>query len=382
MSTDVIPLSVPSLLGNEKKYVDECLQTNFVSSVGPFVERFEREFASYVGSRFAVACASGTAAIHVALRLLGVVTDDEVMVPTLTFIASANPVLYEHARPILVDSESTTWNLDARLVAEELARRARLGARMPKVVEVVHILGHPVDLEPIADACEQHGVLLLEDAAEAMGAKYTAGRFAGKSVGTIGRIGCFSFNGNKIMTTGGGGMLVTDDEKLARRAKHLTTQARLPGAEYDHDEVGYNYRLTNVAAALGVAQLEQMGSFLERKRSIAKRYDESLAVLPGVVLPPNEPWAEPSHWLYTIGLEPHVARLGRAALMQALDQKLIQSRPIWRPLHHMPMFAGSTSLGGDTADRLFASGLSLPCSVSLTDEDQERVIGALCELLT
>ena len=381
MVHQVIPLSVPTLLGNESAYVRECLESNFVSSVGPFVERFEREFAAYVGSRYAVACSSGTAAIHVALRLLGVQAADEVMVSSLTFVASANPVLYERAEPILVDAELRTWNLDPALVVAELERRARTGERMPRVLEAVHILGHPVEIEPLVEVCERFGVLLLEDAAEAMGATYTQGRFSGRHVGTIGQIGCFSFNGNKIMTTGGGGMITTDDESLARRAKHLTTQARLPGAEYDHDEVGYNYRLTNVAAALGVAQLEQMPAFVAKKTAIAARYDEALAGLAGVALPPREAWAAPSHWLYTIAVRPGVARYDRTALMNELERSGIQTRPIWRPLHKMPMFKHARHLGGANAETLFARGLSLPCSVSLGEQEQDRVIAELRRLL-
>jgi dTDP-4-amino-4,6-dideoxygalactose transaminase len=224
-----IALSEPHLAGNARTYLEECLKTNFVSSVGPFVDRFEREFAAYVGAKFAVACASGTAAIHVALRLLGVGPGDEVLVPSLTFIASINPITYQGAEPVLVDSEEATWNVDPALVVEELDRRGRSGQKQPKAVEVVHLLGHPADIEAIADACERHGVALVEDAAEALGARYVTGRYEGRQVGTIGKVGCFSFNGNKIITSGAGGMITTDDEALARRAKHLTTQARLPG---------------------------------------------------------------------------------------------------------------------------------------------------------
>ena len=260
ISSERIPLAEPVLRGNARSYLLECLDTNFVSTIGPFVERFEREFAEHVGSRYAVACASGTAAIHVAMRLLDIGPRDDVIVPTLTFIASANPVLYERANPILVDVERRTWNLDPDLVIEEIERRARLGLRQVRAVEVVHILGRPADIGKLSEVCERQGVALIEDAAESLGAIYVESPHSGRSVGTIGAIGCFSFNGNKVITAGGGGMLVTDDEALARRAKHLTTQARLPGLEYDHDEIGYNYRLTNLAAALGLSQLEEIST--------------------------------------------------------------------------------------------------------------------------
>ena len=370
-----IPLSIPCLGGNTERYLKECVETNFVSSVGPFVERFEREFAAFVGARHAVACASGTAAIHVALRLCGVERGDEVLVPTLTFVASANPIVYEHAIPVLVDSEPRTWNVDPEPIVAELERRARAGRRQPKVVEVVHLLGHPVELEPIRAACEKHGVTLVEDAAEALGARYMGGSLDGRHVGTIGRVGCYSFNGNKILTTGGGGMIVTDDEALARRAKHLTTQARLPGRAYRHDEVGYNYRLTNLAAALGVAQLEQLPDFLRRKREIAQTYDAALRELPGLAPPPRATWAASSLWLYT-ALEGTADRgEARDALLDRLEAAAIEARPIWTPLHLMPMYRGAPRLGdGTVAERLAEHGLSLPCTPSLTASEQARVI--------
>jgi len=378
MSKERIPLSEPHLVGNVARYLDECIRTNFVSSVGPFVERFEREFAAFVGARHAVACASGTAAIHVALRLFDVGSDDEVWVPTLTFVASANPVLYERATPVLIDSERETWNADPRLVVDELTRRARSGTRLPKVIELVHILGQPAQIDEIAAACEAHGVILIEDAAEALGARYLAGRFAGRQVGTIGRVGCYSFNGNKVITCGGGGMLVTDDEKLARRAKHLTTQARLPGLAYRHDEVGYNYRLSNLSAALGVAQLEQLPAFLERKREHARRYDAAFGATPGLRLPPRLSWCDASHWLYSLSIDGDGQATTRDEILQRLIDSGIEARPIWSPLHTMPLFAGAPRLGsGAVAESLAAHALSLPSSVQLTEAQQARVVAAV-----
>jgi dTDP-4-amino-4,6-dideoxygalactose transaminase len=371
-----IPLSEPCIGGNARAYLEECLQTNYVSSIGPFVERFEKEFAAYVGSAYAVACASGTAAIHTAMRLLEVEPGDEVMVATLTFVASANPIQYERAVPVLVDSEAETWNMDPQLVAEELDRRARRGLRLPKAVEAVHILGHPARLEPLVEACARHGVALFEDASEALGARYASGAFAGRHVGTIGRLGCFSFNGNKIMTTGSGGMITTDDPALARRAKHLTTQARLPGVEYRHDEVGYNYRLSNLSAALGVAQLEQLPDFLARKRRLAARYDAALAGLPRLQAPPRAAWAEPTFWLYTVTLD-EGAGPGPRDLLETLRAAGVESRPIWSPLHTMPMYRDAPRLGGAVAESLFAAALSLPSSVGLTGEQQDEVVRAL-----
>ncbi len=375
-----IALSEPSLGGNLRAYIEECIATNFVSSVGPFVERFEQEFARFVGSRYAVACASGTAALHVGMRLLGVQMGDEVLVSTMTFIASANPILYERASPVLVDAEMTTWNLDPVLIVEELERRHRARIKMPRAVEIVHILGHPAEFEIVQLACERFGVAVIEDAAEALGACYTRGRFAGKQVGTIGQVGCFSFNGNKILTTGGGGMITTDDEALARRAKHLTTQARLPGAEYRHDDLGYNYRLTNMAAAMGVAQLEQLPWFLARKQAIATRYNQALVSVEGVSLPPQTDWAQSSNWLYTIGIDPLRFGADRMQVMAHLETLQIQARPIWTPLHLMPLYQGVPRLGGHVAEHIHQTGLSLPCSVGLTEADQLRVIEGIRDM--
>jgi dTDP-4-amino-4,6-dideoxygalactose transaminase len=376
-----IPLAEPSIGGSAARYLQECLDTNFVSSVGPFVERFETEFAALVGSRFAVACASGTAAIHLALRVLDIGPGDDVLVPTLTFVASVNPIAYVGATPVLVDSEAATYNLDPDVVVAELDRRARLGLRQPTAIEVVDLIGHPAAIEPIADAAERLGIPIVEDASEALGATYVGGRYDGRHVGTIGRIGCFSFNGNKLITTGGGGMLVTDDEALARRARHLSTQARLPGRAYDHDEVGYNYRLSNLAAALGVAQLEQLPELLAARRANAARYDAALAGLAGVRPAPRAAWADPSFWLYTAALDPAVAPIGRDAMLAGMAEAGIEARPIWTPLHRTRLYADAPRLGGEAAEAIFASAVSLPSSSSLTDAQRDRVITRLDELL-
>jgi len=380
-SSERIPLAEPVLLGNARRYLLECLDTNFVSSIGPFVERFECEFAERVGSRYAVACASGTAAIHVSMRLLDIGPGDDVIVPTLTFVASANPVRYEGANPILVDVEHRTWNLDPDLVVEEIERRARLGLRQVRAVEVVHILGRPAEIGKLAEACERHGVALIEDAAESLGAIYVEPPLSGRSVGTIGAIGCFSFNGNKVITAGGGGMMVTDDEALARRAKHLTTQARLPGLEYDHDEIGYNYRLTNLAAALGLSQLEELSTLLARKRAIAERYDRELIGIAGIQTPTHQNGAQPSHWLYTVLIDERAFGLGWRDVHLALREAAIDTRPIWAPLHLMRPYRDATLLGsGAVAESIFHQALSLPCSANLLEAQQDRVIAAIRSL--
>lgn len=377
MSDPEIPLSVPNLTGNERHYVEECLDTNFVSSVGQFVSRFEEDFSHYVKTPYAVACVSGTAAIHIGLQVAGVEAGDEVLVSDFTFVATVNPITYLHARPVLVDADDATWNMSPALVAEELDRRRARGLRQPKAALVAHVLGLPADLAPIMEACDRHGVLLIEDAAEALGAGYAGGPLAHRQVGTIGRVGCFSFNGNKIITTGGGGMIATADKGLATHAKHLTTQARLPGPEYLHDEIGYNYRLTNLAAALGVAQLERLAAFVERKQAIAARYDRALGGLPGITLAPRPAWAVPTLWMYSMLIDPAVAGTDRKCVLEHLQSQGIQTRPVWAPAHLMPFYREAPRLGGEVGERLFAQGLTLPCSTGLTSTDQDRVISAV-----
>ncbi|MEU0466426.1 DegT/DnrJ/EryC1/StrS family aminotransferase [Amycolatopsis sp. NPDC006131] len=365
--SDRIPLAEPELSGNEKRYVQECLETGYVSSVGPFVDRFEREFAESIGGAHTVACASGTAALHVALRLAGAGTGSLVAVSTLTFIASANAAAYTGADLWLVDSEPRTWNMDTHLLHDEVVRAARAGRRFPDVVEVVHLLGHPADIEPLLDLRERFGVRIVEDAAEALGAGWSAGPLAGRHVGTVGDYGCFSFNGNKMITSGGGGMITTADGRAAAKARHLTTQARLPERGYWHDEVGYNYRMTNVAAAIGLAQLEQLPKKLAAKQRIAARYNARLEQL-AVELCPHEPWATPSHWIYSIlTSEPD-------PLIDALAEKNIEARRLWPPVHRQPPYLSSHRLGRGVADSLYQRAVSLPSSVHLSEIDQDRVL--------
>lgn len=375
---DDIPLCVPSLGADEERLLVECVRSTFVSSVGPFVERFEHEFAAAVASPHAVACASGTAAIHLALRALGVGPGDRVLCNDCTFIASANPAIYQGASVEFIDSEARSWNLDPALVAAALAEGQRLG-RPYKAVIAVHILGQPADLGPILDACRQHGAVLIEDAAEALGASYLDSyphaSCRGRQVGTLGAVGCFSFNGNKVITTGGGGMCVTADPVLAKLLKHLSTQAKLPGAGFTHDLVGYNFRMPNVNAALGLAQLARLPGFLARKRAIAARY-RAFASARGLVHHPVLTGTSPSEWL------PSLLVPSRDAVMAALIARGIQARPVWAPLGCQPCYAGARRWGGAVADRIARDGLSLPCSTQLDDTAQDRVLAALAEALS
>ncbi len=370
----MIALCEPCLDGNARQYLNDCLDSTFVSSVGPFVDRFEKEFAVAVGSPYAIACACGTAAIHLALIACGVGPGDLVLTSDFTFIATANPIRYQQAQAAFIDSETVSWNLDPKLLVQALDDLAREG-RLPKAVLAVHILGQPADLGPIVAACERHGVPLIEDAAEALGAGYTAdypyASCAGKQVGTIGRIGCFSFNGNKIITTGGGGMMTTADPVLAKKLKHLSTQAKLPGLAFVHDEVGYNYRLTNLAAALGVAQLERLPEFIARKHRIAQRYRE-LCAKKGWEYHPVLPGTAPTCWLASALVGPR-----RDAILDTLTKAGIGARPLWMPVAHQVKFQGSRRWGGAVAERLAAEGLSLPCSAGITEAQLDQVITAL-----
>jgi len=296
-----IPLCTPAIRGNEWKYVKECLDTTWVSSVGAYVDRFERAVAEAVGTKNAVATSSGTSALHVALLVAGIQSDDEVLVSTLTFIAPANAIRYVGAFPVFVDAEATYWQMDPAKVKDFLENQChwREGAlvnrqtgRRVRAILPVHILGHPVDMDPILELARKYELVVIEDATESLGALYKD-----KSVGQLGDIACFSFNGNKLITTGGGGMLVTNNERWAQRAKHLTTQAKDNPVEYVHTEIGYNYRLTNIQAAMGVAQMEQLDSFIEVKRSIAKSYDEALGEIPGITSMREADWACSVFWM-------------------------------------------------------------------------------------
>jgi len=382
MSSDrFIPLSVPHIAGNEWAYVKECLDTGWVSSVGTFVDRFEREFASLVGSKAAVACSSGTAALHMALLIAGVEPGDEVVVSTLTFIAPANAVVYLGAHPVFMDAEPRHWQMDINKLAAFLAEgcthhagalRNKVTGRRVRAILPVHVIGHPCDLDAIGELAAKYGLEIVEDATEALGSTYK-----GRAAGTMSRAGCFSFNGNKIITTGNGGMLVTNDLIAAQRAKYLTTQAKDEPIEYIHKAIGFNYRLSNTSAAIGVAQLEQLDEFVATKRRIAQRYDEALRPIPGITLQEQAAWANGNRWLYTIRIDEARFGLGSREVLARLAKTGIEARPLWQPMHRSPAHAGAFAFQCTEADRLTAECLSLPCSVGLTETDQSRVIGQI-----
>lgn len=365
-----IYLSPPDIGAAERRYVAEAFEGNWVAPVGPNLEAFEREFAAKVGAPHAVALASGTAALHLALRLSGVGQGDEVICSTLTFVASAAPITYLNATPVFVDSESVSWNADPDILAEVITRKARTG-RAPRALVVAHLYGQAANLNPIIKICEQHGVALIEDAAEALGATYQ-----GKSPGSLGRFGIHSFNGNKIITTSGGGMLVTHDKALAQQARHLATQARDPAPHYEHTTLGYNYRLSNVCAGIGRGQLENLDAKVARRRAHFAAYQKAFADLPGLQMQPEAPWGQSTRWLSCLTINPQEAGTDRERIRLALEKADIETRPIWKPMHLQPVFRSTEYIGRGVSDQLFAQGLCLPSGSGMTDGERERVIEA------
>lgn len=375
MLFDRIHLSPPHLTGQERAYVEEAFASNWIAPVGPHLDAFEREFCEVVGSQHAVATSSGTAALHLALLGVGVAPGDEVLVSTFTFVASVNPILYLGARPTFVDSETASWNMDPALLTSALEARARQG-RLPKAVVLVHMLGQSADLSPIQEACARFDVPLVEDAAEALGATYY-----GRRPGSFGRVGAFSFNGNKIITTSGGGMLVTDDAALIALARKLATQARDEAPHYEHSLVGFNYRLSNVSAGIGRGQLATLEERVAARRRNFTYYAHALGSLPGIGFQPEAAWGRHSRWLTAITIDPTEFGADREMVRLALADANIESRPVWKPMHQQPLFAGCEVIGGAVADELFERGLCLPSGSNLTEADLSRVVDVLtaCE---
>ena len=380
-----IPLSVPEIKGNEWDYVKECLDTNWVSYVGHYVNKFEEVMADYVGVQYAVATSSGTAALHTALLVAGIQQNDEVLVSTLTFVAPVNAIRYVGAWPVFIDSEPKYWQMDPNKVVDFLNQECRwnngklynkLTGRQIKAILPVHILGHPVDMNPIVEIARKFNLTVIEDAAESIGAKYHE-----KLVGDLGDISCISFNGNKVVTTGGGGVILTNNEKLAVRAKHLTTQAKQDSLEYVHDEIGYNYRMNNIAAAIGVAQMEQLDSFIDKKRQIASTYSKGLQDLLDCSLMEEAKYAFSTFWLYTLLVSNSIAQHDSRKVIRELQEFGIQSRPLWCPAHRQKMYRDCVYYGADCADRIYALGVQLPSSVGLQIEEQEYVIETIRTLL-
>ena len=364
-------LSVPHMGGDEEGLVHEAFATNWLSTVGPHLTAFEQEFSAKIQVPAALALGSGTAAIHLALRLLDVGPGDEVVCPTLTFVATANPIGWQGATPIFVDSDRESWNLDPERYDRFLRARAAVG-RVPKALIVVHLYGQSADLDPILETSARYGVAVIEDAAEALGATYK-----GQPCGSVAPLSAFSFNGNKIITTTGGGMLVGQDPAQIDKARFWSTQARDPGVAYHHTEMGYNYRLSNVLAGIGRGQLRVLDQRVAQRRAVAFRYRDALADLPGWSFAPQAAYGLHTNWLSCFTIDPALARTDRDGVLAALTAENIEARPLWKPMHQQPLFHGVEAIGGEVADQLFRDGLCLPSSSSLSDEDQDRVIAAI-----
>ena len=379
MSEKFIPLSVPNLKGNELKYVTTAVETEWVSTGGPYVDDFEKKLAEYVHVKGAVSCQNGTSGLHIALLLSGVTKDDAVIVPTLTFIAAVNPVKYIGAEPIFMDCDDSLCMDPVKLrdfceqecVFVDGKLYEKQSNKQIKTVLVVHVFGNMADMEKIMDVAQEYNLKVVEDSTEAIGTYYTDGRYKGKYAGTIGDVGVYSFNGNKIMTTGGGGMIVSDDEEYLRHAKHLTTQAKSDELYYTHDEIGYNYRMTNLQAAMGLGQLEQLESFIQTKANNYQYYYERFENIDGLKLLPVRDDIRSNHWFYALYCDGY--NLDRDELIQYLTKNQIQSRPIWGLIHEQIPYQGTRAYRIEKAVEYWKYVVNIPCSTNLTLEDAKRV---------
>ena len=354
-------LSPPHVGGNELRYIREVFESNYIAPLGAFVDRFEAEVCGFTGAKAAAALASGTAAIHLALRLAGVGRGDKVLASTFTFIGSVAPILYQGAEPVFIDCDGS-WNADPRLVEEAVVKER------PKAFVLTHLYGQSAKVDQIAEICEAHGVTLIEDAAESLGAT-----LHGRQTGTFGRFGIYSFNGNKIITTSGGGMLVSDDEEAIEHARKLATQAREPFVWYEHEELGYNYRMSNVLAAIGVGQMEVLPDRIEKKRQIFAWYREMLDEVEEITFMPEIDASKGNRWLTALTFE----RSDPMKVIAALEAENIESRPLWKPMHRQPLFADARCYGGKTSEKLFARGLCLPSGTVMDQKDVARVAGVI-----
>ena len=372
--TNRILLSSPHMGGTEQKYVQEAFDTNWIAPLGANVNGFEQELAAYVGAKAASATSSGTGAIHLALDLLGVRAGDTVFCSTLTFIASANPILYLGAKPVFIDSEPTTWNMSPQAL-EMAFEEAEFVGKLPKAVIVVNLYGQSARMDEILAICERYNVPVVEDAAESLGSTYK-----GKASGTFGKFGIYSFNGNKIITTSGGGMLVSDNEELITRSRFLATQARDAAKHYQHSVVGYNYRMSNIVAGIGRGQLEVLDERVAQKRGIFERYAEAFAQVDGLEMMPELEGTFSNRWLSTMTLDPSKISVTPYELIDQLEAMNIEARPVWKPLHMQPLFEGCkfhSHPDKSVSEQLFANGVCLPSDSKMTVEEQQRVINVI-----
>ena len=370
MPSKRIYMSVPHMSGREESFIAEAFRSNWLSSVGPHIDGFEREVANRLGGVHTVAVSSGTAALHLVLRYIGVGRGDRVAVQSATFVGSVYPLLYLGAEPVFIDSEDVSGNIDPNLVREYFAESARTN-RLPKALIVVHLYGQHADLDPLIEACDEYGVTLVEDAAESLGSTYK-----GRQTATTAPFSILSFNGNKIITTTGGGMCVSKDAAAAPVLKKWATQSKEAKVEYEHVELGYNYRMSNVLAGIGRGQLEVLDERVRQRQRVAARYAEAFSDLPGVTLQNEAPWGVHTRWLSVIHIDPEIHDVRPADVVRSLEELNIETRPVWRPMHTQPLLQGATAIGGTVSERHFARGLCLPSSSSLTESDQDLVVEA------
>ncbi len=381
----MLPLSVPHIRGNEWKYIKECLDTEWVSSVGKYVVKFEEDICNHTGAKHAIACVNGTAALQIALTIVGVQPEDEVVIPTLTFIAPVNAIRYVQANPVFMDAddcytldiEKTLNFIKSETTYKQNASFNKNTGKHISAILPVHVFGNAVDLEKLYEVCVDRNIRIIEDAAESIGTYYTGGDLSGKHTGTIGDVGCYSFNGNKIVTAGGGGMIVTNNEEFARKAKYLTTQAKDDEVYYVHNEVGFNYRLTNLQAALGVAQLEQLQAYIDTKRRNYYHYKNRIDKIPGLCISRVPQFASSNYWFYCLQIEKQSYGKTRDELMELFRLNNIQSRPIWQLNHLQTPYRNCQSFQIEKAYSLLEHTLNIPCSVNITEEEIERVIEVL-----
>ncbi len=356
-------LSAPHMGGNEIKYIQEAFDANYIAPIGEQITKFEEAIKSFTGAKHAVALSSGTAALHLALRTLGVKDGDEVFASSFTFIGGIAPIMYERCVPFFIDSDEDSWNLDPLLLLEELEKRKKSGAKMPKALIVAHLYGQAAKMDEITAICDKYGVAIIEDAAESLGAT-----IGGKHTGTIGKAGIYSFNGNKIITSSGGGMLVTDDERVAKEARFLSTQAKEPYLHYEHETYGYNYRMSNIVAAIGRGQMEVLQKRVERRREIFAIYKELLKEIVEIKFMPEIAGSYGNRWLTTFYMDKKL-KTTPDELIKALEEQNIESRPLWKPMHTQPVFKDAPHLTNGFSEMLFERGLCLPSGSSMEDED-------------
>jgi dTDP-4-amino-4,6-dideoxygalactose transaminase len=378
MSNEKIWLSSPHMSGEELKYVHEAFDTNWVAPVGPHIAKFEEQLADYVGVGHCAVLSSGTAAIHLALIILGVQRNDEVLCQSFTFSGSCNPIVYLGAKPVFVDSEFDTWNMDPSLLREAIEDRIKKTSKKPKAVIAVHLYGMPARIDKIVEVCQQYEIPLIEDAAEALGASLN-----GKKMGAFGDFSILSFNGNKIITTSGGGALLANNESWIQKARFLATQARDKAVHYEHSQIGYNYRLSNVCAGIGIGQLTVLDQRVNQRRSIFEKYRTSLRDLKSIQFLDEPEGHISNRWLTTVLINPNEGHgASREDVRIALDKVNIESRPLWKPMHQQPVFEGCAAVMAGVSDQLFKNGLCLPSGSNLSNQDLERVISVVREVVT